>query len=357
MNIQDSHVQEVLTLEVPRHLRDTRIDSALVTLIEEKFPEKNTPSRARIGKVIEAGHILLNDKPVLPRTLVATHDSITLPLDLFEEKVQVEPVSSQGLMISILFENTDILVIDKGVGVQMHPSQSQSSVQPTVASWLREMRPDVTTVGEDPERPGIVHRLDRDTSGVLVLAKTNEAFSALKTAFQERSVSKKYVALVSGHLKAVSGSVDALLMRRPGELRRYAVDPKRFEGTLPASARTAYTEYRVIARYDKYDLVELAPKTGRTHQIRVHLAFLGHPVVGDRLYAFKEAKGQELLRVDRQLLHAQTLSFALFGKEYQFQAPLPEDFRDILKSIDETKLLGYDDEALNACLESSVVLA
>lgn len=334
-----------LFLEIPRHLKDKRIDSALVVLFHEKFPEEKSLSRACVARALKEGKILLNNTPVLPRTVVATHDILTINVDIFETVVRsVEPQDS--VAIRKLFEDERIVVLEKGAGVQMHQGGSHTGA--TVAGWLLHHYPELEYVGEDPLRPGIVHRLDRDTSGVLVVAKDNESFQALKKSFQERLVEKTYVALVYGHLRALEGSIDASLMRKPGELRRRAIDSKQYQGTLPGNTRTALTFYRVIARYEEYDLVELTPKTGRTHQLRVHLAFLGHPVVGDKLYAFKEVKRKELLLPERQLLHASQLAVSLFDKKYQFHSSLPQDFRQILKCLDETKLSSYDDEALKS---------
>lgn len=218
----------------------------------------------------------------------------------------------------------------------------------TVVDWLLLNYPHIKGVGEDALRPGIVHRLDRDTSGVLVVAKNQLGFQALKKAFHDRTVEKTYVALVYGHLKELEGSIDAPLIRRPGELRRRAIDPERYDGDLPGNARTALTEYRVIARYAEYDLVLATPRTGRTHQIRVHFAFLGHPVVGDRLYAFKDVKRKALLFPKRHLLHAWRLKVPFQGKKLKFRAPLSEDFLDTLRSLDETQLSSYDGEALKS---------
>lgn len=335
----------LITLEIPRHLNDQRVDSALATLLEEKFGEERVLSRTAVTRQINSGVVLLNGKQVLSRVLVKTHDLITLPESIFEKKVQIKPLS-QEIAVEKLFENDSILVLNKGAGVQMHEGGSYQGG--TVAEWLFTHYPDLVSVGEDSARPGIVHRLDRDTSGVLVVAKDVETFQELKTAFQNRQVAKTYVALVYGHLKERTGEVSASLMRNPGELKRRAVDPETYTGTLPGNTRTALTHYRVIARFAEYDLVELSPKTGRTHQIRVHLSYLGHPVVGDRLYAFKEAKRENMLSPRRHLLHAAKISFSVQGQDYQFQAPLPQDFQEALQSIDETRDPSYDDEALKS---------
>lgn len=337
--------EEHYTFEIPRHLKDKRIDSALATLLREKYPEEKVFSRALLTKAINEGKVLVNGASVLARSLVSTHDKVAFLGNIFEEHKQLVPAFGD-IAVTVLFENERLLVLDKGAGVQMHHGGSYAGI--TLSEWLLGHYPTLKNVGEDSLRPGIVHRLDRDTSGVVVIAKDNEAFQALKKLFQDRLVEKKYVALVYGQLSALEGKVDASLIRHPGDLKRRAIDPEQYTGTLPGNTRTALTFYRVLTRYDEYDLVELSPKTGRTHQIRVHMTYLGHPVVGDKLYAFKEVKRNNLLSPDRHMLHAGSLSFELFGEKYHFQSPLPKDFREVLLSLDETRGTGYDDEALKS---------
>lgn len=320
-----------LLLEIPRHLNDKRVDSALKLLLQEKCPEQTPLSRAFLTRALKEGKILVNGTTVLPRALVVTHDILSVSPEIFLKNDSVEP-SFEPVDLTKIFENERILVVDKGPGVQMHQGGSHQGT--TVAQWVLAHYPELSTVGEDPLRPGIVHRLDRDTSGILVIAKDGESFQALKKSFQDRDVEKNYVALVYGHLSEREGKVDASLIRNPGELRRRAIDSTNYTGTLPGNTRTALTYYRVIERYQDYDLVLLTPKTGRTHQIRVHMAFLGHPVVGDRLYAFKEVKRKNLLFPKRHLLHSTKLSFTLFDEQYQFESPLPEDFKQVLANLD-----------------------
>ncbi len=337
--------QEQYTFEIPRHLKDKRIDSALSSLLKEKYPEEKRFSRALLTRAINEGNVLVNGTAVLARSLVSTHDSITFFGSIFGEQKELQPAFGD-IAVAVLFENEHILVLEKGAGVQMHQGGSYTGV--TLSSWLLGHYPALKGVGEDSLRPGIVHRLDRDTSGVVVIAKDNKTFQALKKSFQNRTVEKKYVALVYGQLEALEGKVDASLIRHPGDLKRRAIDPKQYTGTLPGNTRTALTFYRVLNRYEGYDMVELSPKTGRTHQIRVHMAYLGHPVVGDKLYAFKEVRRNNLLAPNRHMLHAGKLSFELFGEKYQFQSLLPEDFRMVLASLDESKVSSYDDEALKS---------
>lgn len=337
--------EDSLTLEIPRHLKDKRVDSAVATLLHEKYPEETIFSRAFLARALKEGKVLVNGARALPRSLVATHDTITLRSDIFIAEKHLEPAYGD-IAVTVLSENDRILVLDKGAGVQMHEGGSHTGI--TVAQWLLGHYPALREVGEDPLRPGIVHRLDRDTSGIVIIAKDNESFQTLKKSFQDRSIEKKYVALVYGHLDALEGKIDASLIRHPGDLKRRAIDPEHYTGTLPGNTRTALTLYRVLARYGEYDLVELSPKTGRTHQIRVHLASLGHPVVGDKLYAFKEVKRNNLLAPERHMLHAGQLSFQLFGEQYRLQSPLPQDFQQVLSGIDETRVSSYDDEALKS---------
>lgn len=333
-------------LEVPRHLHDKRFDSALATLLAERYPEEESFSRAFATRAIKDGRVLLNRAPALPRTLVVTHDLFSIDPKTLLGEAQSQGEKGPLPALPILFEDEHLLVLDKGPGIQVH--QGGSFRRATVADWILARYPHLAEVGEDPLRPGIVHRLDRDTSGILIIAKEQESFEELKKAFQERLVEKTYVALVSGHLDTLQGEINAPLIRRSGELKRRAIDPEEYKGPIPGTLRSALTAYRVIQRFEGYDLLLVTPKTGRTHQIRVHLSFLGHPVVGDKLYAFKEIKGENRISAPRHMLHAARLSFVLFGKKYRFFSPLPQDFQGVLQSIDETAIASYDDEALKS---------
>ncbi len=338
-------ISPLFSLEIPRHLNDERIDRACADLMKEKLPEQEPLSRAKVTRLINDGSILLNGQPVLSRALVATHDLLTFSQDIFAKQEELEPLQ-EDITIPVLFEQEHFLILDKPAGIQMHHGGSLH--RGTVAQWILKHYPALALVGGDAMRPGIVHRLDRDTSGIIVIAKDDDTFVALKDAFQNRTVEKTYIALVSGHLPNLSGEVSASLIRKPGELKRRAIDTETYTGTLPGNTRTAFTAYRVLARYEDYDLVELSPKTGRTHQLRVHMAFLGHPVVGDRLYAFKQGKKETALQPARHLLHAARISFTVNDEHWEFFSPLSPDFREVLKSLDETLVSSYDDEALKS---------
>lgn len=230
--------------------------------------------------------------------------------------------------ISILFEDENVLVIDKPAGLLVHDVESSSL--PTVVHWLSAYYPSVRGVGEDPSRPGIVHRLDRDTSGVMIIAKNNPTHQYLKRQFQSRKVQKTYRTIVYGTVKDDRGLIDRPIGKGQGDvLTRTAGAGAR--GTL----RDALTYYTVLARFVGFTYLELYPKTGRTHQIRVHLKSIGHPIVCDPLYARGKTCPPEL---GRQALHALALEVDLpdlkaglpGGKHQRFEAPMPADFARML---------------------------
>lgn len=337
--------KNTLTFEIPRKLQDKRMDAATFVLIREKNAEISHFSRTEIGDLIRAKKIFLNGKSTKPSTPVSFRDTISFAPDIFT--VTPRKKEERQVEIEILFENADIAVLNKPGNIKMHAGGTRNTV--TVADWIIEKFPQCSEVG-DAQRPGIVHRLDEETSGVVVVAKNEKSYTELRRLFHDREVEKKYVALVYGHLKETEGSIDFPLTRFSGEMKRKAVTEALASSSLPGTTRQALTHYRVVQRYHEYDLVIALPKTGRTHQIRVHLSALGHPIVGDKLYAFKPAKRGEFLFPSRQLLHAFSLSFTLFGQKYSFFAPLPQDFQKALSDIDGTSELGYDDEALKSLL-------
>jgi len=318
---------------VPRHLKDVRFDAALQRLSVELNPDKKPLSRAFFRRIIEQQKVTLNNSYVKPSIKVNFRDMI-----VFESEPE-NAVTKEGYSdaIPVLFEDENLLVINKPGNIAMHTASNLAAY--TVADWILQHYPALKDVGEDSGRPGIVHRLDKETSGVVILAKNQKSFIELKKVFQTREIEKKYLALVYGNLREKEGKVDLSLTRKSGELKRKAVDMNVQTKRLSGNIRTALTYYSVIHSYDGFDLVELRPKTGRTHQIRVHLQSLGHPVVGDKLYSFKSVKNGNTLFTKRHLLHAFKATFELFGKEYSFYAPLSSDFRDALSSVDS---FSYD---------------
>lgn len=275
-------------------------------------------SRAVVQRGIKTGEILVNGGAVKPRYLVQAGDQVTV----VTAAVPAAAVEVPALRLPILFETDQVVVVNKPAGVAVHPGVGREAV--TVASWFVERYPMVAAVGEDPTRPGIVHRLDKDTSGVLMLAKTHEAYAALKRQFQSRHVKKEYVALVFGVPGMKDGRITRPLLRsRRNPLRR----------TVDEAGKEAITEWRLERKFgDRFALLRVWPLTGRMHQIRVHLHFLGYPIVGDTLYTFKRQRPP--VGVKRQLLHAERLTVSLprLGPQ-TFVAPLPDDFQAVLATL------------------------
>lgn len=233
--------------------------------------------------------------------------------------------------IGILYEDDAVLVINKPAGMAVH--EDGRSREYTLTDWVREHRPEMVGVGETMrlqngeviDRPGVVHRLDRDTSGVLVLAKTQDAFLFLKSQFQERETEKLYHAFVWGELKEPAGTVDKPIGRSRKDFRLWTASATK------GKVREAITRWTRLGTGKGFSYVALEPKTGRTHQIRVHMKAIGHPVVGDERYASKK---ETALGFNRLALHAHSLSFMHpQGNRLTIEASLPEDFTEALKEL------------------------
>lgn len=233
--------------------------------------------------------------------------------------------------LNIVYEDKDIVVINKQAGISVHPGVNEPSG--TIANALVAKYPELAGVGEDPMRPGIVHRLDKDTSGLLVVAKNQKIFEFLKKEWQSGRVAKKYLALVWGHPNppAGGGKIISELARSIKDFRkRMVIKPK---AGRELKGKLAITEYKVVKKFRDFSLVEVSPKTGRMHQIRVHMASIGHPVVGDKVYGKKEKTPEGL---SRQFLHAYYLKFSLpNGKSLALEADLPESLKEVLAKIDK----------------------
>ncbi len=221
---------------------------------------------------------------------------------------------------TIIFEDESILVLDKPSGWITNDA-STTTTQPVIQTWLRENLK-YLLVGDRDRRDGIVHRLDKETSGLLVVAKTITAFENLQSQFKERKVAKTYIALAHGEVIPKEGKIEASVGRLPWRRQRF--------GVLPGG-REAVTNYKVLKTLskdnEKFSLVELYPKTGRTHQIRIHLKFIGHPIVGDNFYAGRKTSRDDRLWCPRLFLHAAKISFfhPETGKELTFESELPKD--------------------------------
>jgi len=228
---------------------------------------------------------------------------------------------------NIIYQDPNLLVIDKPAGLVVF-SEGQVK-ENTLIDYLLEKFPDLKNVGQTP-RYGIIHRLDKDTSGILLIAKNNKALSFFQNQFKEGRVSKKYLALVVGNLKDREGTIETLIGRSPKDRRKQKIYlPQEPESD---KKRKAITEYKVLQKFKDYDLIEITPKTGRKHQIRAHLAYLGYPIAGDKLYGFK----RQILPKDlsRQFLHATCLKIELpNGEIKEFHSDMPQDLKNVLKNL------------------------
>lgn len=304
-------------LRAPPEARGERLDQFLA----RTFPDL---TRSRIQGLVEAGHASVDGKPakVALRLKGGERLSLTIPAP-----VAAVPVAEE-LPLTVLHEDRELVVVDKAAGMVVHPGAGHASG--TLVNALLHRVKDLAGVGGEL-RPGIVHRLDKDTTGCLVVAKHEKALVALQKAFKTREVEKTYLALVHGVPKAAEGRIETLYGRHP-------VHRQRFTGKVK-EGKPAITVYRVLESFDGAALVEVDLLTGRTHQIRVHLAESGHPLLCDSMYgAGRKAKGraaeaQEVL--GRQALHAWKLAFPhpRTGKVLHVEAPLPADFEAALKVL------------------------
>lgn len=236
--------------------------------------------------------------------------------------------ANPSIQFKIVYQDGNVLVIDKPAGLVVHPTkpdQNDTLVNGLIAFYpeIKDVSDLSTNSGQVNLRPGIVHRLDKETSGLMIVAKNNQAFDYLKKQFQERKVVKKYLALVIGQIQDNRGTITkSISLSKKDHRKRSAL--------LDIKAKKAWTEYRVVKRFKDHTLLEIFPKTGRTHQIRVHLASIGHPIAGDKQYKFK--RRPELAGLKRQFLHAAYLKLKLpNGKLKEFKSNLPEDLEKILK--------------------------
>ena len=305
-------------MSLPPECSKRRLDVFLAQSPEFEVILGKKLSRSDIARGIRNGGVLAKNMPVKPSFCVTRKDTLeVLPEQFAPGDASLLPEAD--LPISVIEEHERFLIIDKPAGIQVHPSASMESG--TVVNWIVAHYPEIRTVG-DVARPGIVHRLDRDTSGLLIIARTKRSFVALKKLFKDRKIKKRYLALVFGIPKATEGAITTPIARSTRGDRQRAATPGRH---VKGITRPAETHYRVLHAFEHTALLEVEPQTGRTHQIRVHLSSIGHPVLGDTLYA--STASREFSTVyPHHLLHATSLSFTLFKKEYSFYSPLPEDF-------------------------------
>lgn len=283
-------------------------------------------TRGEIQRWIREERVTVNGRIMKPSHKLASGDILVLVRPPVEQQV----VAAERIPLSITYEDQDLLVVDKPAGMVVHPAPGH--MHGTLVNALLARDPALAEVG-GPDRAGIVHRLDRDTSGLIVVAKTAAAHQALQREFKARRVHKTYLALVEGIVQAPEGRIEAPIARDPGKRKRMAVVPAQRGGRAAATAFVVLGHYlaKTGAQRLEYSLLELDLLTGRTHQIRVHLAFIKHPVVGDRVYG----RRRQRIRCPRQFLHAARLRFLqpTTGEAVEVEAPLPADLQAVLDSL------------------------
>lgn len=272
-------------------------------------------SRSQIQRWIEDGHVKVNDQPVKPKYKLAVGDVVTIEPEK-PKKIDLVP---ENIPLDIVYEDDDVIVVNKPQGMVVHPAPGHPDH--TLVNALLYHSPLSTINGEF--RPGIVHRIDKDTSGLLMVAKNDMAHRSLAAQLKAKTNEREYVALVHGVIKEDQGTIDAPLGRSPKDRKKQAV---------VADGRHAVTHFKVLKRYQHYTLVSCRLETGRTHQIRVHMKYIGHPLAGDPLYGPRKT-----LSGNGQYLHARLLGFKhpRTGKQLTFTAPLPSYFQKMLDKLDK----------------------
>jgi len=306
---------------VPVELHGLRVDAALAQLIPEY-------SRSQLTTWLKQGKITVDSRIPKPKEKVCGGESIQVNVDFNALESKLEHCLAENIPLNIVYEDDYILIINKPAGLVVHPGAGNS--EHTLVNALLYHAPTL----EQLPRAGIVHRLDKETTGLLIIAKTLATHTNLTRQMQERAIERNYITLVQGHLIA-SGEIDTCYGRHPRNRLKMAVCTQ---------GREAITHYFVRKQYQTYTLLDVKLLTGRTHQIRVHMAHINHPVVGDPLYGgrsrFPENASDELLQClqqfKRQALHAKTLAFTHPESQepLTFEAPLPDDFQHLLDALD-----------------------
>lgn len=287
-------------------------DKRLDHFLSQHIPEY---SRTALTNFIKKGHVRINNKAISKAgyTVMAGEAiELTIP-QVHQFSLSVQRAST--LDISIIAQTEDFLVVNKPAGIITHPT-SPTKQEASVSGWAQALFPEIAKVG-DPERPGIVHRLDTHTTGLLLIARTPAAYNALTQAFKDRTISKKYLAVVEGHPEP-TGTITIPLIRHP---------TNRNTITTSLHGRPATTLYSVQEYLKDTAILELELITGRTHQIRVHCKAIKHPLVGDTVY------GKKSLSIARQALHSHSVAFNYQGIDYSFVAPLPSDMVDLIAKL------------------------
>ena len=282
--------------------------------LDAYLAENTELTRTRIQQLIKEENIKVNDKKTKSSYKIEMGDTIEV---FIPEKKEIDLVP-QNISINILYEDNDIAVIDKKAGLVIHPSYGHESG--TLVNAIMFHINDLSGINGEI-RPGIVHRLDKDTSGLIIIAKNDKAHNKLSEMFKNKEINKTYLAIVKGSLGKDTGRLETQMGRDLKDRKKMSV--------LKTGGKTAITNYEVLDKNDKFSLVRVNIETGRTHQIRVHMKYLGYPILGDSVY------GKESKSVKRQMLHAYKLEFMhpVTGKEMIIKSEIPKDFSEVLERI------------------------
>jgi 23S rRNA pseudouridine1911/1915/1917 synthase len=322
----------IVGAETPEDTRSEAGADRLDRWLAKQLPEH---SRNVIQRWIKEGSVVVNDQPARANLRVMPGDRIGLNLPDAPRTTDLTP---EAIPLVVLYEDQDLIVVDKPAGLVVHPAPGHAAG--TLVNAILHHVPDLAGIGGEV-RPGIVHRLDKDTSGVIVVAKHEAALRYLQAQFKSRKVEKHYIALVEGKIEEEQGRIVAPIGRDPRNRKRQAVMFAENPGAL--KARPATTEFKVLALYTvplrndlgrgTFTLVQAHPITGRTHQIRIHFAWLGHPLVGDPIYGLRRQR----LSAPRLFLHAARLAFTLpsTGERVEFSAPLPVELQQVLHDLEQ----------------------
>ncbi len=336
------HVQ----IDIRRALPDRRLDKYLAGRLGKDV------SRTALQRYIKEGHVTVNSRIVKPSYVIRTHDLI----DMMLPAVKPKEIPPEPIPLDIVYEDEDILAINKQANLIVHPARGNwtGTLVNGLAYYFQQNWRDIKDLPTSGEvfRPGIVHRLDRDTTGIMLIAKTDLALWRLGRQFEMRRVHKTYTAIVHGLLAVDEDVIDAPIGKHPKIREKYSVHRKTGQ-PYPATTKEAVTRYKVLGRlrdvgHSKacFTVVELYPQTGRTHQLRVHMSYIGHPIVGDRMYGsgplyLSQLMGQhdkaEGALITRQALHAHTIEFQHPRKleMMKLEGPWPKDFTDTLRQLQQ----------------------
>lgn len=307
---------DTVTVTVDENNANLRLDVFTAAILEASVGG----TRSGAKKLIDSGNVFINEKCGKANIKTKVGDIVTLQIPMPDD-LDSPP---ENIPIDIVYQDSDIAVINKARGMVVHPAPGNMSG--TLVNAIMYHISDLSGIG-GVKRPGIVHRIDKQTSGLLVIAKTDNAHISLSEQIKEHSAKRTYLALVVGNIKEDSGTIDIPIGRHPTDRKKMAVQTARY-GRL---FRDAVTHFRVLERFSQYTLIEAKLETGRTHQIRVHMAHIKHPLVGDSVYS----SGKNPFGLDGQALHAINLEFRhpTTGAQMKFYAPLPLQFVSMLKKL------------------------